>query len=168
MAKLEMQGMSKYIEKLTDLAWASKYVCEAAVYAGADVVANEIRSGISKLKTVTNNRALASYKSKTPTYLSDIQKRGLEESLGIATMRNDYGVVHTRVGFDGYNEIETERWPIGQPNAMIARSCNSGTSAMLKQPFLRKAVYLARHPALKAMDEAANKKVEEIMEGKNG
>ena len=50
MAKIEMRGMDKWIKQLEDVAWASKAVCRAAVYAGADVVADEIRKGIQGLR----------------------------------------------------------------------------------------------------------------------
>ena len=168
MAKFEMKGMEAYIKQLEDVAWASKYVCRAAVFAGADVVANEIRAGIQKLKTVSNAAAITAYNAKKPTYISEPQKRGLEESLGVAPIRENMGSYDTKIGFDSYNDIATERWPGGQPNAMVARACNNGSTAMLKQPFIRDAIRRSVSPALDAMNEAANKKVEEIMEGKNG
>lgn len=168
MAKLEMKGMDAYIKQLENVANATKEVCEAAVYAGANVVANEIRTEIQQLKTVSNKGAIIAYKSKKPTYISDQQKKGLEESLGVAPIRESMGVYDTKVGFDGYNDVKTKRWPNGQPNALIARSCNSGSTAMLRQPFIRRAVAKSRGQALEEMDDAANKKVEEIMEGKHG
>lgn len=163
MAKLEMKGMEAYIKQLENVANATKEVCEAAVYAGANVVANEIRTEIRQLKIVSNKGAITAYSAKEPTYISEPQKKGLEESLGVAKIREDKGAYDTKIGFDGYNDVATKRWPNGQPNALIARSCNSGSSAMLKQPFIRRAVAKSRGQALKEMDDAANKKTQEIL-----
>lgn len=166
MAKFEMRGMDKYLKKLTNIAWATADVCNAAVYAGAKVVADEIKTEIKGLKTTTDGNAMNAWHKGEATYISETQKKGLEKSFGIAPIRDDFGDFNTKLGFDGYNEVKTKRFPNGQPNALIARSCNNGTSAMYKQPFLRRAVDRARKPAISAMDDAANKKIEKIMGGK--
>lgn len=166
MAKIEFKGMSKYLKQLHDVAWATEDVCKAALYAGADVVANEIRVGIEGLKTTTDRNALNAYRNGQATYISESQKQGLLESFGVAPMRNEYGVYDTKLGFDGYNSIKTKRYPNGQPNAMIARSCNAGGSSMWPQPFMDRAIRRSRKKAISAMDEAANKKIEKILGGK--
>lgn len=166
MAKLEFKGMDEYIRQLNNVATATHDVAKAAVYAGADVVANEIRKGMEGLKTVTNEYAMACYRRREPCYISDRQKKALLDSFGVAKMRNKQGYINTKLGYDGYNDIVTRRWPKGQPNAMIARSCNHGSTAMIRQPFLDSAVARARDPAIRAMDKAANDKTLEILGGK--
>lgn len=168
MAKFEMQGMDAYIKQLQDIAGGSADVCKAAVYAGAESVANEIKAEMLKLKTTSEELALRAYGKKEPSYLTLRQKKGLIESFGLPKIREDMGVYDTKAGFDGYNEVKTKRWPNGQPNVLVARSVNNGSSAMIKQPFIRRAVARIRKPAIDAMDKAANKKTKEIMEGKNG
>lgn len=165
MAKIEMQGMSQYIRQLENVAWASADVCKAAVYAGADVVANEIRRGIDGLRANPDVQALVAYNQQRPTYITVSQKNGLRRSLGIAKIQKKYGIVSTKIGFDGYNDVETDRWPQGQPNALIARACESGSVAMYKQPFMRPATKRAQNLCLFEMERAADKKLKEILGG---
>lgn len=165
MAKVEMKGMSQYIKQLENVAWASKEVCRAAVYAGADVVADEMKREIQALDRVTDAEAMSAYREGRPTKISVSQKIGLVKSLGIAPIADKYGVVSTKIGFDGYNDVKTERWPNGQPNALIARACESGSSAMIKQPFVRPTVKRLEKTALEAMKQAADKELEKLTGG---
>lgn len=165
MAKIEMQGMSQYIKQLENVAWATSEVCRAAVYAGADIVANEIRNSIDGLRTNPDVYAIIAYNQDRPTYITVKQKNGLRDSLGIARLRDEYGRVSTKIGFDGYNDIKTDRWPQGQPNQLIARACESGSVATYKQPFMRPAIKRATKPCLIEMERAADKKLKEILGG---
>lgn len=167
MAKFEMKGMTKYLKQLERVAWASKEVCQAAVYKGAEVVADGIKQGIWGLNTVSDAEARAAYQKSVPTLISVNQKRGLIDSFGIAPISDKYGVISTKLGFDGYNDIVTDRWPNGQPNALIARACESGSTAMIKQPFMRPTEKRVKKRAEEAMEEAADKKLQEILGGKN-
>lgn len=67
---------------------------------------------------------------------SSRQYRGLIESFGIAKMHAGNNGYNVKCGFDGYNDIITKKYPKGQPNVMIARSVNKGTSFMVAQPFM--------------------------------
>ena len=91
------------------------------------------------------------------------QKEGLRQSIGIASLRNDGGFWNVKIGFDGYNGLKTKTWPQGQPNAMVARSVESGTSWMQKQPFMRKAEQSSRSACEKAMSEAVDKEIQKII-----
>ena len=64
------------------------------------------------------------------------QKNGLRNGLGIAKFKVAADKITTVIGFQGYNELRSKRWPNGQPNAMVAATCNNGTSHMTRQPFL--------------------------------
>lgn len=167
MAKFEFKGIEDYIKMLEDVNNHTGNLCKAVVYAGADVLADEVRAQMKKLKTVGNGQALRAYEKKEPTYISTRQLKSLEWSLGIAPIKESKGLYHTRIGWDDYNDIHTERWPNGQPNALIARSCNNGSTAMLKQPFIKRAIATAGNPAVKAMDEEAQEYISKIMK-KNG
>ena len=59
MAKIEMRGMDAYIRQLEGLANGTEAVCKAAVYAGADVVADNVRSALRGLRVVSEADALA-------------------------------------------------------------------------------------------------------------
>ena len=165
MATIKMQGMEAYLSELRKLGESTTPVCKAAVYAGAAVMANEIRQAIKDLDRVTDAEAMAAWHEKRPIKICVKQKIGLLDALGIAPITNKYGVVSTAIGFDGYNDIKTDRWPQGQPNQLIARACESGSVAMLKQPFMRPAINRAKKRALEAMEQAADKKLKEITGG---
>lgn len=165
MAKIEMQGMEAWLSELRKLGEATTPVCEAAVFAGAAVVADAIKQSTQGLDRVTDAEALASYQAGTPTKISVTQKIGLVKSLGITKIRNKYGVISAKVGFDGYNDVRSKRWPHGQPNQMVARSCESGSSAMTKQPFVRPVVKRVQGAAEIEMERAADKKLKEILGG---
>lgn len=165
MAKIEMRGMDAYIRQLEGLANGTEAVCKAAVYAGADVVADNVRSALRGLRVVSEADALAAYGRREPTYLSAEQRQALLDSLGVAPIRDKFGLWSTKVGFDGYNAIQTERWPSGQPNQLIARACESGSSAMLKQPFMRPTVNKSKARAEQAMAEAADKELKKLTGG---
>ena len=165
MAKIELQGMDAWISELRKLGENTAPVCKAAVYAGAKVIADEIRQATSGLNRVTDAEAMAAYHEKKPVKISVSQKIGLVKSLGIAPITDKYGIVSTKVGFDGYNDVKTKRWPNGQPNALIARACESGSSAMFKQPFVRPAIQRKKDAALEAMKQAADRELEKLTGG---
>ena len=64
----------------------------------------------------------------------------------------------------GRNRVQTQAYPNGQPNAVIARSMESGSSARVKQPFVRKAVNAARPRAEARMGDKIKDMVDKIME----
>ena len=68
-------------------------------------------------------------------------------------MQNDSGYRHVKIGFDGYNDVKTRKYPKGQPNAMIARVTESGSSYREKTPFIRTAVQSSEKAAVEAAKE---------------
>ena len=84
---------------------------------------------------------------------------------GIAKFETDNGNVQTSVGFNGYNDIKTKKYPNGQPNQLIARVIESGSSYMDKTPFVRPAVNKVRKKAQEAMEEVIDEEFRQIMEG---
>lgn len=161
-----MQGMDAYLSELRKLGENTAPVCKATVYAGAKVVADEMKRATQGLDCVTDAEAKAAWHEREPAKISVSQKIGLVKSLGVAPISDKYGVVSTKVGFDGYNDVKTKRWPKGQPNQLIARSCESGSTAMIKQPFVRPALRRVEKAALFAMEQAANKELEKLTGGK--
>lgn len=165
MAKIVMTGMSEYIRELENVAWATSDICKAVVYRGAAVVADEIKAGIRGLRVVSDKDALAAYQKGVPTLISYTQKKGLLESFGVARIQESYGYVSTKLGFDGYNEVITNEWPNGQPNQLIARACESGSVAMIKQPFMRPSQNRVKNKALDAMRDTADKELKKLTGG---
>lgn len=164
MATIEMKGIDEYLIKLSRLEKASKEeICGKAIYEGAKIVADSIKANIQALPT--DDSFGPSLPGEPPLKgPTQIQKQGLLESFGITTMQDDgTGFLNVKLGFDGYNAKKTKKWPNGQPNQMIARSVQSGTSFMKKHEFVKKAVASSRKKSVDAMGKSAQKSIEEIM-----
>lgn len=160
MARFEFSGIDNYISRLNKLQQSTKDgVVGKTVYAGAEVVADSVRRAIQALP-VGDGRARNGGLVDTVTLP---QKAGLLDGFGISRMKDDDGFVNVKLGFAGYNATRTKRYPRGQPNALIARSVNSGTTFRKKTKFVDKAVNSARKAAEAAMDAACSREIEKIM-----
>lgn len=162
MAKYQFRGLEEYARYLQQIGANTPEICGKAVYAMAGVVADEVRKNMAELPTVTEAEALAAYRAKETTELTAAQKKGLEEGFGISPMQNDAGYWNVKLGFDGYNKVKTRKYPNGQPNAMIARSVESGSSVRLKNPFIRKAVNATQKAAVKKGMQVADEEIAKI------
>lgn len=159
MAKFQFNGMKEYAEYLQRIGANTKEICGVGVYAMAEVVTNKIRENLDALPTVDEAEALAAYREKRKTSLTSAQKKGLQEGLGVSPMENDNGYWNVKVGFDGYNKVKTRKYPNGQPNVMIARATESGSSVREKTPFVRPAVTAATKPAIQAGQTAIDEEI---------
>ena len=148
MAKFEFKGIDTYIKQLNELQLAAKStIIGKTVYAGAAVVADKVRAAIQALPEGKESDA----------------DTGLLDGFGISPMETEDGYTHVKLGFDGYNSVKTKKYPNGQPNVLIARVVNSGTSFRKKTKFVDKAVTASRKAAEKAMDETCNREIEKVM-----
>lgn len=160
MAKIEMKGLNEYTRALSRLeAGLKEQVIGPAIYDAAEIVADEIRAGIDALP-VDGGYGTPQNPLEGP---NQIQKDALQESFGITRMGEKDGFYNVKIGFDGYNEIRTKRWPRGQPNAMVARSIERGTSFMLKTPFIKRAMSKARKRALESMQRTVDRQIKKLM-----
>lgn len=155
MAKITLYGFDAYARKLENLEREIAAIEGEAIYLAAGIVADEVKASIDEI----HPDGTSDYEKRTLA----VQKEGLKESFGIAPMRDDDGYKNVRLGFDGYNGIKTKKYPKGQPNIMIARSINSGTSWRAKQPFFDKAVRRIRARAEATMKTTIEEKMEKIM-----
>ena len=147
MAKFQFEGIDNYIAQLQKIYGDTEEIIGRSIYEGAGVVMRSVVSAIDGL-TVDNSYGTEENKTIGP---NSYQKEGLKRSVGITKMRRDGTFWNVKIGFDGYNGLRTKTWPQGQPNAMIARSVESGTSWMQKQPFMRKAENSSRVKCEQAM-----------------
>lgn len=154
-------GISKYIDQLEELSTSSEEMIKRSVYVGAGIVTDAVRRNIQSLPV----RSGGYYENgKMANGITPVQKAGLLAGLGIAPFRNENGYIHVKVGMDGYNATKTKKYPNGQPNAMIARSVESGTSWMVKHPFIAPAVSATRASAEAAMAKAFDEQCKQHME----
>ncbi|MBQ4018221.1 MAG: hypothetical protein II605_03140 [Paludibacteraceae bacterium] len=155
MAKIEFVGIDEYLEKLNKIGDKTTGLCKRALYDGAAVLADAVRSEVQALPVTDRNTE--------PQQVLSYERDGLLAGLGIAKMKDDGGVVSTRVDFDGYNRLKSKTYPNGHPNSMIARAINSGTSKRPKNPFMNRATRAARAKAEAAMAARMDADIEEIM-----
>lgn len=141
------KGLDSYISYLQKIDAVTDEVIGEAVYEMAKVVADSVRASIQALPTVSNEANIATYK-KGYSRLSDKEKQGLLDGFGISPLQEDSGFVNVKLGFDGYNSVKTKKYPQGQPNALIARVTESGSSYREKTPFIRPAVNTTQKEAV--------------------
>lgn len=162
MAKYQFRGLEEYARYLQKVGANTPEICGKVVYAMADIVADQVRENLSKLPTVTEAEALASYREKDMTELTGAQKKGLEKGFGISPMQSDNGYWNVKLGFDGYNKVKTKKYPNGQPNVMIARAVESGSSVRKKNPFVRRAVNATQKQAVEKGKQVADEEIAKI------
>ena len=138
MAKFKFTGIEQYTESLEKIGGKNAVgVLKYAVYPGAKVVADAIRSAAEEHKDTGD----------------------LVNSLALATMRNDKGYVNTKIEFAGYDRK-------GVPNAIKAAALESGTSrGQPATHFISRTVKAVSAKAISEMSKALDEKIGQIMEG---
>lgn len=159
MARFAFKGAEEYALKLSKLGDQTERVAGKAIYEAANIVANEVRKNIDAIPVQNGYVKKGEMRHGIPQPAKD----GLKESFGITPMRKDDGYYNVKLGFDGYNKVKTKTWPQGQPNQMIARSVESGTSFMAPHPFVAPAVRKTKAAALKKMAEVVDEETKKIM-----
>lgn len=159
MAKITFPGLADYELMLSKLEDGAKEIIGKAIYEGAGIVADEIKSSIQSLPIV---RGYGTTTNKLPGGVTSAQKAGLIDGLGISSMQDDAGYLNVKIGFDGYNNTRTEKYPQGQPNQLVARGVESGTSWKQKKPFIRPAVNRAKKRAESEMARIIDEELEKL------
>ena len=160
MAYIRFKGLEEYERKLSQLERAYReQIAGKAIYAGSAIVADAIKRGIEGLPVVTGYGTQA---SPLPGGVTAVQKQGLADGLGIAKMQDDAGYLNVKIGFDGYNRTKTKEYPQGQPNQLVARGVESGTSWKQKHPFVRPAVNRSRKLAEAKMAEVLDEEIKKL------
>lgn len=161
MATIKFKGLEEYEMRLSSLGKRSKEVCGRAIYEGAKIVADEIRKGIDELPVI---RGYGTPANPLPGGVTAAQKEDLQDGLGITPLAEKAGFYNVKIGFDGYNRTTTEKYPRGQPNQLVARGAESGTSWKMKSPFVRPAVNRSKDAAEKKMAEVLDEEMKKLME----
>lgn len=161
MAKITFPGLGDYELMISRLSKGAEDIAGKAIYAGAGIVADEIKAGIQALPIVSG---YGTAENPLPGGVTKAQKDGLIDGLGIAPLQDDGGYLNVKIGFDGYNQTKTKKYPQGQPNQLVARGVESGTSWKQKKPFVRTATNRAKKPAEAKMAEVIDLEMAKIME----
>ena len=157
MAELKNDKVDTFIELCTITNRQLDRLLGRSIYKGGKLLGNAVGKAVKTIP-VDSRRHHGSRRNG----LTQAQKDGLMESYGIARIkRGKYGL-NVKLGFDGYNDVITKKYPKGQPNAMIARSINSGTSFLRKTPFMDNTVAQYEQATIKAIEEEFDKKVDKL------
>lgn len=164
MAKMTIKAFDDFEIALSKLGKAGVGIAKKAVYAGAKVIADEVRQELESLPEDTFRHLHGEDQFSGPP--SD-DKQDLLDALGIADIDVDSkGNVNTRVGFDGYSNRHTSKqYPGGVPIHLLARSVESGSSVRKKTPFVRKAVNGVKQKAISEMESVIEEEINKIMRG---
>lgn len=154
MAKMYARGINETIKKLEAIEKNTTPIFKQAVYKGAEIVADEIKSRLKKnlndTKSVSNQEGK---KKKSTKSTGD-----LLNSFGISKIRRDSkGNVDAKIGFTGYDKK-------GVANQLKARAMENGTSKLKKRPFVRPAINKTRKQAYQAIETVIKERIQEIEE----
>lgn len=154
MASWKFEGLDEYLSQLERLKANTGSAIGRTIYEGAGLVAKEVAVEIQNLPV--NNQ----YGGDG---ITSVQKKGLIEGFGISHAQTDGFYRNVKLGFDGYNGQKTEKYPQGQPNSLIARSVNSGTSYRKKNPFVDRATNRSKKACEVRMGEVLEREIIKIV-----
>lgn len=159
LATFQFKGLEEYALKLSNLVADTEEIAGKAIYKAAGLVTDAVRKNIASLPERkgygTPERPLRGVTAKG--------KKGLLAGLGITPLGNKDGYWNVKIGFDGYNTVKTKKYPRGQPNQLVARGVESGTSWLEKTPFVAPATRKTRKAAIAAMQEVIDTELEKHM-----
>ena len=157
---INTEGLDQVGRMLAELANRAQDVAAGALYDGAGIVADALNNGIKSIQTEPFKYA-ARGQTRLP---SPQEKAALERKVGIAKFRKNGSEVDTLIGISynsGYTQISGKQKSV----AVIARSINSGTSFMKKQPVFRQAKNKSQSAAKAAIVSKIEKMFDEIIKG---
>lgn len=159
--KIKTDGLDNLGRMLAQLENRAQEVASAGLYEGAGIVANAMNNGINSIQTESFDYAPPG-KQRLP---SPQEKAALQRKVGIAKFRKEGSEVDTLVGLSfgksGYTQIAGKQKPV----AVIARSINSGTSFMKKQPVFRRAKSQSQNAAKAAIVAKVEELFDQIIKG---
>lgn len=155
---IKTDGLDELARMLAELENRANEAASAGLFDGAGIVADALNNGINSIQT-----APFKYAPKGQTRLpSPQEKAALQRKVGIAKFRKSGSEVDTLIGISydsGYTQIAGNTKSV----AVIARSINSGTSFMKKQPVFRRAVSQSKSAAQAAIVAKVEQMFDEII-----
>jgi len=148
--------MDLFMEMLLELGETPTDILGNAIYPAAGMVAHAIRRGIHNLPSLHREAG------NLIAGVGRRQRQGFLDGLGISKMEHQKGGYNVKIGFAGYNDVRTAKFPNGQPNVLVARCVESGSSVINKTPFVRPAVRRVREQAVKEMEKSLDHSFAEI------
>ena len=153
---IETNGLEELSSMLSQLGGQAENVAAGSLYDGAGVVADAFKGAVGSIRTEP-------FKGKRDRRLpSPEEKAALMGKTGIAKFNRTGDEVETLIGVSGaagYANIGGKAKAV----RLIARSINSGSSFMPKQPVFRKAKSASQGKAKAAIVSKAEKMFNEII-----
>lgn len=157
MASWKSEGIEEFVNLCIFTDRQLSNLIKRSIFPGAKIMGNAVGEVVRNLPTDDTSHHHGKRRSITSR-----QKEGLVESYGIAKVRERRWGWNVKIGFDGYNDIVSKRWPKGQPNAMVARSLNSGTSFLQKNPFMDMTVAANEAATVEAIEKEFDKRLDRL------
>ena len=157
---IKTEGLTEVSEMLTRLGNKAEDVASGSLYDGAGIVADAFTAAANSIQTEPFRYAAGGRKRKP----SPEEKAALMGKSGIAKFNKNGSEVDTIIGISGsagYANVAGKQKAVRE----IARSINSGTSFMEKQPIFRKAKSSSQNAAKDAIVAKAEKMFDEIING---
>ena len=155
---ISTEGLEELNKMLAQLGDKAQDVASASLYKGAGVVADAFKSATGRISTEPfRGKQVYGYRLASPE-----EKAAVIGKTGIAKFRKEGGEVNTLIGVTqdaGYVQLGSRKTPVIE----IARSINSGTSFMHKQPVFRQAASQSAQAAQAAVVAKAEEMFNEII-----
>ena len=149
------KGFDEFASKWAKIEESADAVTKQALFEGAKIAADEVRKAIDTIPyqrfRIFNKVELE--RGKRFFGISNHQRHDLKVAFGITDMEKVGSKWRVSIGFRGYGSFPTEKYPNGVPNALLARSIESGSSVRKKFPFFRAAIARVEARSKLAMDE---------------
>ena len=134
-------------------------VMKAACYAGADTLADALKNEVQNLP-VQHGYMRGKQKRNV---IGGHDKKMLQERIGVSRIDATGDKASVAVGFNGYNDRPTKKYPRGVPIQLIARSIESGSSVREKNPFVRRAYNRVKSEAQQTAINAGQKAIDDLI-----
>ena len=137
MARMTFMAGDEFALALSHLATQSDEIAKKAIYAGANIIADKIKSNLEGV-------------------LSSEATGELVASFGVTPIERDAsGNWNAKTGFDGYGTD-------GVANQLKARVLESGSSKQPKRPFVRPAVNATKGQVVEKMGQVINEEIHRL------
>lgn len=136
-ARMSFMAGEEFALALSRLATGSEEISKKAIFAGADIIADKIKSNLEGV-------------------LSSEATGELVASFGVTPIERDKdGDWNAKVGFDGYDSD-------GVANQLKARVIESGSSQQQKRPFVRPAVNATKGQVVDKMGQVIDEEIKKL------
>jgi len=166
--ELDTSGLDGVIKMMDKLGASTEGIYKAALYKGAEVIADEIRKNLDAIPVAERSNGDIPW-VKSGQLLRGItsrQKADIIEAFGVSKHRVEGAAVVTTVGFNTTKKGYTQGYFRGRKDALpiplLLRSIESGCSFRQKIPVIRPAVQSKETEAVKAMETEAKRIISKI------